>query len=193
MQAVVRISTQLEEDRVRQYLSVLKIPHISIGRVTVPAQKPSCVADDPCIFYLDVSPGGAGFDNEAALEHLDKQPSSLMLFNPEVQDRVEPKVIYMTDHSARASENLESFKRLEPKGFPGATVISESETLPTNLAWKAIRNQVLSQTRSAVQTSRANLIIANYDLNNSGRKASRLECLARLVEQNKCHVLILKA
>ena len=193
MQAVVRISRNLEEEPVKKYLSGLRIPLMSIDPVFVGANVVPTSVNDPEIFFLDVSPGGIDFDNQVAEDILYNHESSLLLFNPEAPVLDEPKVIYLTDHSEQANANLEVFKQLKPKGFPGATVISENESFSTQAAWKDIAKQILNTTRSAVQSSRANLIIANFDLTQSTRRTSRLECLAHLVEQNLCHILILKA
>ena len=105
----------------------------------------------------------------------------------------EPKVIFATDHSDQAATNLERFKRLKPAGFAGATVISEMDSISSGISFHEISKKLLERTKSAVQSTQANLIIANFDLGNVGRKSAQISNLLKLVLQNKCHVLILKA
>lgn len=191
MEVVVRVSEHLDEDRVREFLSVLKIPNVSIDPVITPANKPSRQRNEQDKFYLEVEPGGEDLTVGTAQKHLDNQ-ATVFLFNADLQPQDQPKVIYMTDHSAASRDRLEKFKQLRPAGFLGATVISESETSPTKYTWNEVSKQILHRIRTSVQTTRANLIIANYDLSTPGRKAQRAECLTKMVKQNKCHVLVLK-
>lgn len=192
MEAVVKISDELCEDRVHGFLSTLKISALSSGRVAIPVVTGPQSGNDSSVFSIGALPGGDLFDAEKAQWHLDNLSESLFLFNSEAVDLPEPKVIYVTDLSTRAKSNLEKFRHLRPAGFSGATVLTENETIPTKITWNDISRQFLDRIRSAVQTSRANLIIANYDLANPGRKFYRIEYLTELVRQNKCHVLILK-
>lgn len=193
MELVVDIAESLNLEQVGAFLKGLRISCLCEDWVPVPANpKPIHGINTPS-FNIDVRPGGKLFEEDETQEHLDNKPSTLLLFNPEVAELEEPKVIYMTDHSHRASANLDAFKQLKPRGFYGATVISECETIRENSTWNDLSTQILEKIRSAVQTTRANLIIANYDLGRPGQKFDRMACLSKLVNQNACHVLILKS
>lgn len=184
MEVIVRASNLQDIERVNRFLSALRFPKMSIQ--TGPFGHPSGS------FLLEVVESDSLKDEEISTK-IENVSHSLLVFNRSAQETSDPKVIYTTDHSRYAQSNLEKFKLLKPAGFAGATVISENETISQKATLNDVTKQILERIRSTVQVTRANLIIANYDFNNFGRKRAQIETVVRMVRQNKCHVLILKA
>ena len=121
------------------------------------------------------------------------ESSSTLVFMSGVKHSGEPKVIFATDHSDRAAQNLERFKRLRPAGFAGAVVVSDAEYTNIGTSLNERSQTFLERIKRAAQSTQANVIIANFDLESPGRKSAKAETLAALVQQTNCHVLILKA
>jgi hypothetical protein len=184
MEVIIRTSDLKNAERVNRFLSALRFPKMSIQTDQF---SQACGS-----FLLEVIEGDSMKDEEVSAK-IENVPHSLLVFNRSALESSDPKVIYTTDHSRYAHSNLEKFKLLKPAGFAGATVISESETISQKMTLNELTKQILERIRSTVQVTRANLIIANYDFNNFGRKKAQIECVVQMVRQNKCHVLILKA
>jgi hypothetical protein len=144
-------------------------------------------------FCIDVVDGQNDLKVSTLESLLNSNASSLLFFNPAVEPVNEPKIIFTTDLSAEANAKLTLFKRLKPSGFAGATVVSEPESTSIGTSLDEASRTFLERIRSAAHSSQANLIIANFDLGNLGRKSMRMSNLVKLVLQNKCHVLILKS
>ena len=166
---------------------------MTICRKETPSKSESpdkCDEESYCIDVMEIQTDLMTLTLES---FLDSTRSNLFLFNREVETQEVPKVIFATDCSDQATENLNNFKLAKPAGFGGATVISEPESTNIGTSLDETSRTFLERIRSAAHASQANLIIANFDLGNLGRKSIRMSNLVKLVLQNKCHVLILKS
>ncbi len=148
---------------------------------------------DEGTFCIDVVDGQDDLKVSTLESLLGSTTCSLLFFNQDVEQIKVPKIIFTTDFSAQANTNLTQFKQLKPSGFGGASVISEPESPNFGTSMDESSRTFLERIKSAAHSSQANLIIANFDLGNMGRKSMRMSNLVKLVLQNKCHVLILKS
>jgi hypothetical protein len=188
MKVVVNVPKAADIEKVNHFFSVFRFPHISICQREEKAQVQ--VEGEYCIDVLNGEDDLKAKDIETMF---DQGACSVMIFNENAKDLDEPKVIFATDHSEQANANLETFKLLKPAGFAGATVISEANTSSSEMINHEINVRFLERTKTAVQSTQANLIIANFDLRNLGRKSAQFTNILKLVLQNRCHVLILKS
>lgn len=193
MNIQINVPDNLNSQGVVSFLSTLKFTEklvVESSQATSPS--PTAKTDEGtfCINVVD----GQGDLKVSTLESLlGSNTCCLLFFNQAVDQVKEPKIIFTTDLSAQAKTNLTQFKQLKPAGFAGASVISEPESPNFGTSMDESSRTFLERIKSAAHSSQANLIIANFDLGNIGRKSMRMSNLVKMVLQNKCHVLILKS
>ena len=193
MNIQINVPDNLNSQGVVSFLSTLKFTEklvVESSQATSPS--PTAKTDEGtfCINVVD----GQGDLKVSTLESLlGSNTCCLLFFNQAVDQVKEPKIIFTTDLSAQAKTNLTQFKQLKPAGFAGASVISEPESPNFGTSMDESSRTFLERIKSAAHSSQANLIIANFDIGNMGRKSMRMSNLVKLVLQNKCHVLILKS
>ena len=193
MKILVHIADDNHRKGVEDFLTKFKFGNMSVRHHNRSSTPNLEIENSDCMFCVDVLDGE---DDIKAIELeslLGRGPCSLLFFNQGVEIHEEPKVIFATDHSEQATTNLERFRRLKPAGFAGATVISEDDSNNSGIVNQENNQKFLAQMKSAVQSTQANIIIANFDLRNLSRKSSQLSNILKLVLQNRCHVLVLKA
>lgn len=189
MQVFVSICENLDKRRVESLLSALRISNVQYE----PCEDNPDLKVEDGTYRIEVSSVDDNWDSNRIASILKRPISSALLFNSEAEEKVEPKVIYTTDHSQKAVAQLEQFKKLKPQGFAGATVVSDHGTLSVQDSWSGSNRQLRGSVQSALRASLANLIIANYDSSQSGNLLTKISDLADLVQESKCHVMILKA
>ncbi len=193
MKILIHTTEDHHRQGVEEFLNKFKFGNVAFRqRQKGSPLEPSEDGDGP-IFCLEVLDGDDDYKAIDLETKLEGGPCSLLFYNQDVKIAEEPKVIFATDHSDQASLNLERFKKLKPAGFAGATVITESDPNSSGIVNHEMNLKFLAQMRSAVQSNQANVIIANFDLRNLSRKSSQLSNILKLVLQNRCHVLVLKA
>jgi hypothetical protein len=192
MEVNIEVPTNMDLEKVSNFFSVFRFPNMSVHPKDTKesAIQVDVANEDFCITVLDGEEHIKAKDIEAML---DNGSCSLLIFNQDAKNLDEPKVIFATDHSEQAALNLEKFKALKPSGFAGATVISEANASGSEVVNHELSNKFLERTKYAVQSTQANVIIANFDLTNLRRKSAQLTNIMKLVLQNRCHVLILKS
>ena len=193
MNIKINVPNNFNSQGVISFLSTLKFEQklvvvASQATISSPAAK-----REEGTFCIDVLDGQNDLRVTTLETLLVSNTCSLLFFNQAVDQVKEPKIIFATDLSAEAKTNLTLFKQLKPTGFGGASVISEPESPNFGTSMDESSRTFLERIKSAAHSSQANLIIANFDLGNMGRKSMRMSNLVKLVLQNKCHVLILKS
>lgn len=186
MNVLIKISESLDKRQVEDFLAGLRIPNLDF-------QTQDESSEEAAAFRIKVEPASHHWNQDEINIPCKVLPESVLLFNSEADVNVEPKVIYTTDHSARAEANLESFKRMRPYGFAGAVVVEDTQITSEKDVWKDKSHPFVNQVAAAVLATRANLIIANFDCSAAKQVARKLAGLAQLTKPNRCHVLILKA
>ncbi len=189
MEVLIHTPKGIDRNRVEDFLTRLRFKKLSFQAEGDAAPHFS----EPAGYCINVIDGQDDLKAKALEQMLNVGECSLLVFNPEARELTEPKVIFATDHSTQATINLEKFKLLKPAGFAGATVISETETAGPAFAIHERTRKFLEQTKTAAQSTQANLIIANFDLKNFKRNTAQAANLVKMVLQNQCHVLILKS
>ena len=192
MEVKIEVPTNMDLEKVNNFFSVFRFPNMSVHAKNLSESSTGKgePGEDFCITVLDGEKHLKAKDLE---DILDNGRCSLLIFNQDAKNLDEPKVIFATDHSEQAALNLDQFKSLKPSGFAGATVISEANASSSELVNHELSIKFLEQTKSAVQSTQANVIIVNFDLKNLRRKSAKLANIMKLVLQNRCHVLILKS
>lgn len=188
MKVVVNVPKATDLEKVDQFFAMFRFPHILVKQGVDRTKQEIDNA-----YCIDVLNGEDDLKAKDIETMFDQGACSVMIFNENAKELDEPKVIFATDHSEQANANLETFKSLKPAGFAGATVISEANTSSSEMINHEVNVRLLERTKTAVQSTQANLIIANFDLRNLGRKSAQFTNIMKLVLQNRCHVLILKS
>ena len=190
MEVQINVPKGFDTESVAEFLTKLKFKNLSFRQSN---DATNSAGEPKSTFCIDVIDGQEDLKVKELENFLNGSTCSLLVFNPEAKELDEPKVIFATDHSSRANQNLERFRQLKPAGFSGATVISEDASGHSAFAIHECTQKFLERTKKAVQSTQANLIIANFDLTNILRNTSQATNLVKLVLQNQCHVLILKS
>ena len=190
MEVLINIPQGFDIANVSDFLIKLKFKNMSFRQHN---GEPEHDGEPRATFCIDVIDGQEDIKVKELENFLNGSTCSLLVFNPEAKELDDPKVIFATDHSSRANQNLERFRLLKPAGFAGATVISEDASEHSAFAVHDCTQKFLERTKKAAQSTQANLIIANFDLTNVLRSASQVTNLVKMVLQNQCHVLILKS
>ena len=193
MNIQINVPDNLNLQGVVSFLSTLKFSEKLIVGIGQESNARSNVQLAERAFTIEVVDGQDDLKVSTLETLLDSNAGSLLFFNQSVEPVSEPKITFTTDLSAKANTNLTQFKELKPSGIAGASVISEPESTNVGTSLDETSRTFLERIRSAAHSSQANLIIANFDLGNLGRKSMRMSNLVKLVLQNKCHVLILKS
>ena len=193
MEVIIKVPTGTDVERINRFFSMFRFTNMTIRRRGEAESKIAVPSPDSGSYFVNVVHGAEGLVEADFERYLESGSCSLLFFNDLAPDTTEPKVIYTTDHSPRANNNLERFKQLKPAGFAGATVISEGDALNSRISLNEMSRQILEKIKSSAQSTQANLIIASYDFGNTGRKKAQIANVINMVRQNKCHVLILKA
>jgi hypothetical protein len=191
MNVRVNVPQGLNMESVESFISKMNFENLSVRQNEEPssdAASPQNEDDQYCIEVTDTLNKIEPISLESMLE---SGKCSLLIFNHDVDNLKEPKVVFATDHSNQASKNLNRFKQLKPTGFSGATVISLTDSVNLGTSLQETSRIFLERTNSAAHSIQANLIIANFDLGNMDRKPMQMSNLVNIVLQNKCHVLIL--
>lgn len=193
MQVIVRVAANNDVERIKRFLSMFQFKELSIVQNGVSLSHASEESENLKPYYLRVVPNRTGLVEEDIQVLLEETADSILFFNESLPEIAEPKVIYTTDHSERANMNLEKFKLLKPRGFAGAVVVSDGEFMKLENSFHEIARQILEHIKFTVRSARANLIIANFDFADRDHRISIKSNLAKIILQNKCHVLVLKA
>jgi len=193
MNIQINVPDNLNEQGVVSFLSTLRFTERLVVESSQETRPKPTAKTNEGTFCIDVVDGQDDLKVSTLESLLGSTTCSLLFFNQTVEPANVPKIIFTTDLSAQANMNLTQFKQLEPSGFGGASVISEPESPNFGTSMDESSRTFLERIRSAAHSSQANLIIANFDLGNLGRKSMRMSNLVKLVLQNKCHVLILKS
>ncbi len=193
MNVQINLPENLNSHGVVSFLSTLRFTEKLVVESSQETSPSPTAKTDEGTFCINVVDGQDDLKVSTLESLLGSTTCSLLFFNQAVEQIKVPKIIFTTDLSAQAKTNLTQFKQLEPSGFGGASVISEPESTNIGTSLDETSRTFLERIRSAAHSSQANLIIANFDLGNLGRKSMRMSNLVKLVLQNKCHVLILKS
>ena len=193
MNIKINVPDNFNSQGVVSFLSTLRFTEKMVVESSQETRPKPTAKTDEGTFCIDVVDGQDDLKASTLESLLGSTTCGLLFFNQTVEPANVPKIIFTTDLSAQASTNLTQFKQLEPSGFGGASVISEPESPNFGTSMDESSRTFLEQIKSLAHYSQANLIIANFDLGNIGRKSMRMSNLVKMVLQNKCHVLILKS
>jgi hypothetical protein len=193
MNIKINVPDNFNSQEVVSFLSMLKFENNLVVVASQTTISSPAAEREEGTFCIDVLDGQNDLKVSTLETLLGSNTCSLLFFNQAVDQVKEPKIIFATDLSTEAKTNLTLFKRLKPTGFAGATMIPEPESSNFGTSKDDSSRTFLGRIKSAAQSTQANLIIANFDLGNIGRKSMQMSNLVKMVLQNKCHVLILKS
>jgi hypothetical protein len=189
MNVQINLPSGLPSKSIKNFIDKLRFNQITFLEHYLTQMETECPEG---IFCIDVFDGQSDFKVQTLTEVVNSIGGGLLVFNQDALVADEPKVVFATDHSLAANKKLSLFKTLKPAGFGGASVVSFSDPIGSQHLSTEVSKEFLDKTKNTVLATQANLIIVNFDFENQVRRSWQFSNLAKLILQNKCHVLILK-